>query len=106
MGIWDVEGPDGVRDTGWNWCWQEDNEDMGNGRRAPERTDCYQGWQRGSGPWWGWPRVTGLWHLQRVVVVSPVSLRVPLPCGPACCSLLPSWALSLPATLVSVPLPQ
>lgn len=40
VGIWDVEGPDGVRDTGWNWCWQEDNEDMGNGRRAPERTDC------------------------------------------------------------------
>lgn len=51
----------------------------------------------------GWPRVTGLWHLQRVLVVSPVSLCVPLPCGSACCSLWPCWALSLPGTLVSVP---
>lgn len=50
-----------------------------------------------------WPRVTGLWNLQRVLVVSLVSLRVPLPCGPACCSLWPCWALSLPATLVSAP---
>ncbi|XP_072785687.1 uncharacterized protein [Taeniopygia guttata] len=26
---------------------------MGYSRRATERRDCYQGWQRGSGPWWG-----------------------------------------------------
>nr|XP_030129520.2 proteoglycan 3 [Taeniopygia guttata] len=26
---------------------------MGYSRRATERRDCYQGWQRDSGPWWG-----------------------------------------------------
>lgn len=102
VGVWGTEGQDGVRDTRWHRGWQRNSGDIRDGRGATERTGCYQGWHRGSGPW-GWPRVTGLWHLQRVLVVSPVSLRVPLPCGPACCSLWPCWALFLPATLVSAP---
>lgn len=102
VGIRGAEGQDGVRDTRWHWGWQRNSGDIRAGRGTTERTGCYQGWHRGSGPW-GWPRLMGLWHLQRVLVVSPVSLRVLLPCGPGYCSLWPCWALSLPATLVSAP---